>query len=278
MRATLTPEQRGKITELNAHVVVVQDEVIADVQASNIGAATGGGLIGAIIDSQVTNSRVKESQQALGPFYTAIEDVDYRQEFNRSIEPGLAGYPIKVGRVTTTPRALSNDKLNLLRSELKPGQALLVVSPRYSLSADFRTFDSLSVVTIWFRPEVSDARTPSHRGVLHYQSVPVGPGGKASLALWGDQEAAKFKEVMRESIAETIRMVMLDIDTPDAAPTAKDDLKSYALNQAGTNGEIKGKALKTENGRTILIGADQKLYSLPDTRKAASTTTASAQK
>jgi len=82
MRTTLTPEQRGKITELSAHVVVVQDEVIAAVEASNVSGVIGGGLIGVIIDSKVTNSRVNESQQALGPFYAAIEDVDYRQEFN----------------------------------------------------------------------------------------------------------------------------------------------------------------------------------------------------
>jgi hypothetical protein len=112
MRATLTPEQRGKISELNAHVVVVQDEVIAAVEASNVSGALGGGLIGAIIDSNVTSSRVKESQQALGSFYVAIEDVDYRREFNGSVEQGLAGYPIKVGNITTTPRALSEAKLN----------------------------------------------------------------------------------------------------------------------------------------------------------------------
>ena len=94
MRSSLTPEQRAKITELTAHVIVVQDEVITAVQASNVSAGLGGGLIGAIIDSKVTNSRVNESQQALGPFYAAIEDVDYRKEFNDSIQGGLSGYPI----------------------------------------------------------------------------------------------------------------------------------------------------------------------------------------
>ena len=39
--------------------------------------ATGGGLIGAMIDSAITNSRVKVSPQGVGPFYALIEDVDY---------------------------------------------------------------------------------------------------------------------------------------------------------------------------------------------------------
>lgn len=263
MRSSLAPEQRGKITELTAHVVVVQDEVIAAVRPSNVSIALGGGLIGALIDSKVTNSRVNESQQLLGPFYAAIEDLDYRKEFNDSIERGLSDYPIKVGKFTTTPRALSNAKLAQLRNDLRPGQALLVIVPRYTLSMDFRSFDSESVVTIWLKPEASDSRMPSQRGVLHYQSAPMGPGGKESLAQWSAQDAAAFRNVMRESISETVRMVMLDIDVASTTAEQPKDLQSFAFNTGSGNSEIKGKVLKAGNGRAILLGTDQKLYSLP---------------
>jgi len=263
-RLSLTPEQRGKITELAAHVTVVQDEVIVAVRPSNVSAGTGGGLIGAIIDSNVTNSRVKESQQIFGPFYAAIEDVDYRKEFNESIERGLSGYPIKVSKFTTTPRALSNEKLIQLRNDLQPGQALLVIIPHYTLSMDFRSFDSESVVTIWLKPEASDLNKPSQRGVLHYQSAPVGPVGKESLALWGAQDAAVLRNVMRESITETVRMAMLDINVPADTAAQSKDLKSFAFNFGDGKGERKGQVLKTGDGRAILLGTDQKLYSLPD--------------
>jgi len=271
MRSSLTPEQRGKITELTARVVVVQDEVLAAVQPSNVSAATGGGLIGAIIDSKVTNSRVNDSQQALGPFYAAIEEVDYRKEFNESIERGLSGYPIKVGKFTTTPRALSNDKLLQLRNDLQPGQALLVVVPRYTLSMDFRSFDSESIVTIWLKPDASASKMPSQRGVLHYQSAPVGPGGKESLALWAARDAATFRDMMRESIAETVRMVMIDIDVASTTAAQPKDLKSFAYNVGNSMSEIKGQVLKTGAGRAILLGTDQKLYSLPDLASVATT-------
>lgn len=264
MRSSLTPEQRSKITELSAYVVVVQDEVIAAVQPSNVSAAIGGGLVGAFIDSKVTNNRVNESQQALGPFYATIEDVDYRKAFDESIEHGLAGYPIKVGQFTTTPRALSNGKLAQLRDALQPGQALLIIVPRYTLSMDFRSFDSEAVVTVWLKPDGSNSNLPSQRGVLHYQSARVGAGGKASLAEWGAHDAAAFRDVMRESIAETVRMVMLDIDVGSAGAGPSKDLKSFAFNTGAGNGEIKGKVLKDGNGRVILLGTDQKLYSLPD--------------
>jgi hypothetical protein len=271
MRSSLSPEQRGKIAELTAHVVVVQDEVIAAVQPSNVSAGLGGGLIGAIIDSKVTNGRVNESQQALGPFYAAIEDVDYRREFHDSIERGLSGYPIKVGKFTTTPRALSNAKLTQLRSDLKSGQALLVIVPRYTLSMDFRTFDSESIVTIWLRPDGSSSNMPTQRGVLHYQSIPVGAGGKASLAMWGANNGAVFREMVRESIGETVRMVMLDIDISSTTAPQPKDLRTFSFNGGTGMIQIKGQTLKSSGGRSILLGTDQKLYSLPDPASVAST-------
>jgi len=182
-----------------------------------------------------------------------------------------------VGKVTTTPRAISHGKLDQLRGQLKTGQALLVIFPRYTLSGDFRAFDSESVVTIWFRPEVSDSRMPSHRGVLHYQSALVGPGGKASLDKWAANDAALFRQVMQESISETIRMVMIDVDTPVPANFDK-SLQSFSMNVGAATTQIKGKALKSGNGRTIVLGEDQRLHSLPAASAGASTTTASAQK
>jgi hypothetical protein len=278
MRVSLTPEQRGKITELTAHVVVVQDEVIAAVQPSNVSVATGGGLIGAMVDSHITNNRVKESQQTLGPFYAAIEDIDYRKEFNEAIRRELAGYQIKVGHLTTTPRALTNDALAKMRAQLAPSQALLVVYPRYFLTMDFRNLDAESVVTMWTKPDPNAAGTsatsPIQRGVLYYQSQGVGSGGKESVALWSAQNAALFRTVLRESITETLRMILLDMDVA-AAPTAKaEELKAFPFNTGGGQSEVKGQLLKDGASRAVLLGTDQKLYSLP---KAAGTATAAKQ-
>jgi hypothetical protein len=69
---------------------------------------------------------------------------------------------------------------------------------------------------------------------------------------------------MRESIAETVRMVMLDIEVASTtAPQAKDS-KAFPFNVGNSMGEVKGQVLKAGGGRTILLGTDQKLYSLPD--------------
>ena len=262
MRISLPPQQRSAITELNAHVIVVQDEVIAAVQPSNVSVATGGGLIGAMIDSSITNSRVKASQEILGPFYAHIEDVDYRKEFNEAIQKSLARYPIKVSRFTTTPRALSNDSLKRLRSELAPGQALLVVYPRYFLTMDFRSLDAESVVTMWTKD--GDDRIPVQRAVLYYQSRLVGSGGQESVALWGAQNASAFRATLRESIAETINLFLLDLELDSAALAAKVPApQSFAFNTGASQGTIQARLVKEDAGRVTVLGVDNKLYSLP---------------
>jgi hypothetical protein len=266
IRVSLTPEQRSKITELKAHVVVIQDEVIAAVQPSNVSAAVGGGLIAAIVDSSITNKRVKESQQVFGPFYASIEDVDYRKDFNETIKRELANYPIKVAQVDTTPRALTNAQLTQLRETLAPGRALLIIAPRYFLTMDFRSLDVEAVVSMWVKGGVDN--TPVQRGVLHYQSQPVGPGGKDSILLWGAQNAALFRSTLRESMDEMVRLVMLDMEVA-AEPSAKpEELKAYAFNTGASQGEIKGKKLKETATRTLVFGVDKKLYSLPKVTQA----------
>ncbi len=275
MRSNLTPEQRGKISELDARIIVVQDEVIIDVKAQNSGAAgAAGGLIGAIIvstvDSKVTNNRVNGAQTALGPFYAQIEDVDYRKQFTEAISAGLSAYPIKVGSFTATPRALTNPALEQMRKQLRPGQALMIIAPHYTLTSDFRSFDAESTITIWFN---DDTKLPAQRGVLHYQSAPVGPGGPESIARWSAQNAAQFRQVLRESIDETLRMAMLDVDTPpDTDATKSQTVSSFPFNAGGKDTEIKGRLVKAGATRAIVLGPDQKLYSLPASATAAVST------
>jgi hypothetical protein len=260
MRISLTPEQRAKITELKAHVVVVQDEVIVEVHPSNVVAATGGGLIAAMIDSSITNSRVKASQEIMGPFYAAIEEIDFRKEFNGAIQRELANYPIKVAQFTTTPRGLGQAGLVRLKEDLQPGQALLVVYPRYYLTMDFRSLDVQSIVTIWTKD--GDARTPVQRGVLYYQSQPVGPGGKESIALWGAQNAALFRSAMEESIVETLKLVLTDLDLVKP-PGKPERSNTYTFNTGARQAEIKGQLVKETATRSTVLGDDLKLYSLP---------------
>lgn len=261
LRVALTPEQRAKITEVNAYVSVPQDEVRAAVQPSNVSLYAGGGLIAAAIDSAITNQRVKNAQVIMGPFYAAIEDLDFRAEFNDAMRRELSSYPLKVATVVTTPRAIGPAELKQLRSQLAPGQALLIVKPRYSLTMDFRSFDVETLVTLWLKdgPDLE----PNQRGALHYQSQGVGPGGKASMDLWNANNAALFRSVVRDAIVETIKLTIADAGAPVAVSAKPADLKTFSFNTGGGIGKIQGQQLSETASRVVVLGNDLKIYSLP---------------
>lgn len=266
LRVALSPEQRAKITEVKAHLPVVQDEVIVAVPASNVSGAMGGGLIGAVIDSKITNSRVKDTQQVMGPFYAAIEDFDYRAEFQEAMKRDLAAYPFKVTSVSTSARSLRQVDLTYLREDLLPHQALLVVWPSYSLSADFRALDTEVTVTMWAK---GSDNQPLQRSILHYQSKPVGSGQANSVQAWAAENATVFRSAVRESISETIRLILVDHDAGVVADAKPGEIRSFKTAYA----DIKGRLLKEANGRVVVLGEDQKIYSLP-AAPVASTTSA----
>ncbi len=273
LRIALTPEQRAAIRELDTKVVVIQDEVIVDVRASQAsagGAAFGliGALIASTIDSSATNSRVQSAQDLMGPFYAAIENVDFRQEFDAAVRPALANYPIKVGRVETTPLSLSDDRLRAWREALQPGQRLMIVVPHYKLSSDFRTFDVETWVTLW---QKEGGNEPVNRGVLRYQSAPLGGGAQESIAAWSANEAEAFKRVMRDAIAETMNMVRIDLDVADVAPKPEAQ-RDFSFLDNGATATLKASVVQERPDRVVVLAADGRLYSLPKATATAAAT------
>ncbi len=265
LRVDLTAEQRAKIGELKPRVIVIQDEVIAAVTPSQVSKAMGGGLIAAMIDGAITNKRVQESQKIMGPFYAAIENVDYRKEFDGVIRQELAKYPIKTGEIVSTPRMFNNAELVRMTKELQPGQALLMIVPRYFLTMDFRNLDSETWVTMWVKGKTA---APVHRGVLYYQSRPVGAGGKTSIDLWAARNAELFRTTLHDSIVEITKLILMDVDV-SAKPAKAGESKPFAFNTGAQQVEIKGRQLQETASRTVMLGDDGKIYSLPKAQPAA---------
>ncbi|MEY4561631.1 MAG: hypothetical protein RLZZ618_908 [Pseudomonadota bacterium] len=273
MRKTLTPENQSKLTEVNAHVYVVQDEVLLKVRPSNASAVSmvaGGGLLGAVIgtsiDSTIINGRVTAGQQLMAPFYATIEDVDYRTEFNDAIKRELASYPVKVSQVTTTPRMLTTTELVNMQAGMPGGRALLVIAPTYHLSVDSRTFDAEVVVAMWTKD--SEPNAPIQRAVVYYQSNFVGTGGKDSMEHWSAKNAELFRSMVRESVAETVKMISLSI-RKFAEPDSNAEFKAYEFNTGGDQGVVNGRVLQQTDSRVVVLGTNEAIYSIPNVPKAA---------
>jgi RNase P/RNase MRP subunit p29 len=266
LRVAATADQRASITELEARVVVLQDEVLPGVQGSNsIGAgAAVAGIAGMVVAGAIDHLVIENQMKVLpelAPLYAAIEDLDFRQRFGEAIGSGIAGYPIKVVRITTTPVALTQKARSRAREALAPGQALMVVAPRYLLGDDFRTLEVQTWVTIW-RPE--GEVFPVHRALLHYRSASVGSGGKESVALWSADRGAAFRVAIGEAIAETIALLHAEFRLADGA--GQGEMRLFALQDNPQELPIKGWLISETPTRTVVLASSGALLSLPKPR------------
>jgi hypothetical protein len=264
LRMTLTAEQRASIQSLETKVVVIQDEVIVDVRPSNAtGAGMMFGLVGALIttaiDSSVTNSRMKSAQELMVPFYTSIEDLDYRREFASALQASAADQPFKMSSITATPMSFTDEQLRKWRNALPAGQNLMLVVPRYRLSADFRTFDTETWVTIWDKGAQDQ---PINRSVLRYQSTPQGAGDAPSVLAWSANNAAAFRNAIRESLAETMDMMQADLKLGSTEGKAQ-AVREFPFLDNGALTQVRGSLVKEQGDRVRVLGEDGRLYSLP---------------
>lgn len=264
LRVPLTDTQRAAIKGVDSKVIVVQDEVLVDVRpSSSMGAGVMFGLVGvlvtSIIDSKVTNSRMRSAQDLMVPFYTSLEDLDYRRDFAAALQGSAADLPFKLSSITSTPVNLTNEQLRKWRSDLAAGQNLMIVVPRYRLSADFRTFYSETWVTLW---DKGDEDKPVNRSVLRYQSAPQGPGDADSMQAWSANGAAAFRNVVRDSLAETMALLKTDLKLGDTSAKPQQERETSFLDN-GVTLPLKGIVIKEVGDRMHFLSNDGRLFSLP---------------
>jgi hypothetical protein len=73
----IAPEARSVAGGRDVHIIVSQAEIQPNINISNITAATGGGLLFALIDAGVNNARAKEAEKQVVPLREALVGYDF---------------------------------------------------------------------------------------------------------------------------------------------------------------------------------------------------------
>lgn len=263
-RIPLDPATRDKLAQVNVVHTVAQDEIVVRAPSAGASAALGGGLIGAIIDSKVGESRQNALQSTLAPFYASVDNFNYRSLFAGSLDSSLRDEKaLRFGAIEHSTQNLLRTEVEAQRKALPAGQGLMFGSTSYTFSPDF---SRLSVAT---QVELSQSGKddPAFKNVYFYQSAPVGAGGASSLALWAENDGARYREAARESVAQILKMLRMDL-AAGAGDTAAGP--KLALTAFGTpvNVAVNGPALEQQPNRAIVRHTDGSLYSLPHTTSA----------
>jgi hypothetical protein len=256
---------KDNLKTIKVVTAVQQDEIIVVAENPGASAAMGGGLIGALIDSHIAKGRQVELQATIDPLYAAIDDVDFRKELWASLAPQLqALYPERITEIKTTAVVMTRNQKDELVAKLPAGSALMYLSTSYSFTPDFSALKVATSVDLWASNSKDKENKPVYSNVFFYLSAPV-RGGMAINA-WAKDGGKEYRAAVRESIAETLKMLQLDLKYPrinqvDQGLAA--GTKSLSIRPASTpQFLISGPALDDQPTRVVLRNTDGRLYSI----------------
>ncbi|MES2488949.1 MAG: hypothetical protein V4607_04090 [Pseudomonadota bacterium] len=132
----LTPTSREQIRSADAVIGVGQQEITAQINQSNITAATGGGLLFALIDAGINSSRSSTAEDAVRPLRDALLSYNYDDNLRIQMNDQLGtvtGMSIGNARVT---KDVTDANYNAVY-QASNKDAVLITSVNYSMTADF---------------------------------------------------------------------------------------------------------------------------------------------
>ncbi|PWF49104.1 hypothetical protein [Massilia glaciei] len=257
-RIALDSAAKQELLEVTTWNQLPQDEMIVRAEASGVGAATGGGLIGAIIDSKVGESRQNKMQADIAPFYAAVDDFDFRTLYTQALTAALAsGTPVKFGAVET-PTVLPTPAESEARIKaLAAGTGIMVLQTAYTFSPDFK---HLQVTT---HAAISRAKS-EQKAFLNsyvYVSAATGAGGVESIKAWADANGAQYRAASNEAVQQIMQMLKLDLmanatDPADLPKAAAPVVPGVYLGAGPLP------VLASQNGRVILRSLSGNLVSV----------------
>lgn len=261
-RIHMNEEQRASFKSLDVRAIVPQEEVIVSVRPSAAfagGAAFGvvGVLIGASIDASTVNSRVAESQKMIGDFYLAADDIDFRSMLETKLRATMPQAPYAVSSLEMSPLFPTLPTITATTSTLPPEHGLWLLYSSYELSTDYRQLTTSTVATIWKK----GGEQPIHRGILIYQSDPLGSGGADSVTQWSADNATRYRHALDAASDAIARLATLDLGISENRKQLEQMTLPFTSPLGPMN--VSGGVLQREASRVVLINEAGIVYSLP---------------
>jgi len=127
---------REHIDEVDTYLVVPQDEIYAEIVRSQSAAAMGGGLLFAVIDAAVDNSRIKDAESLIQPVRDQLLEFDYAQVLKREIAEQLQQIEWMDLGEPSIERSIGDGSL-VQKLQGSSKSAVLVMTVDYKLTPNF---------------------------------------------------------------------------------------------------------------------------------------------
>ena len=255
----LAAADRAKVREVDVRVVVAQESFMFSAQAPGVSAATGGGLIGALIDSSVQQSRQKdmsaEVQATVGP----LLDYDYRVEAARAFTELLAeptSFPLKIASSQVLAGMPLKAEQEARIAATKTGPAYMVLLLQYALEPGLGAFTTRTSAFLW----QAGNSEPSYRSATIFQT-PVGGGTRATvIRRLTANDGQVLKAVMRDSVKQTLHVLGMDL-----AGARSGAIRTSRFNVNGSWVTLAGQSFDEQPGRVVFRDQDGAMYTVRST-------------
>ena len=262
-RVPLKAEKRESFSQTKTIIGQSQQEIGADIKESNLTAAAGGGLLFALIDAGVNNSRAKKAVNSATPVRDALIGYDPGQTLATALKSELVSQPwLKLDQVEV--RAVSDMKTVQGWINANTSGQLLTITPGYRLTSMCDGITINAFVRLHdAKPKSTDA--PGTAGdppglyantFLVFLPLPgVAPKdlpAADAARLWADNGGLKARSSLDLGFTELARMIAFDLmadapagkslyKAPDGAETRDvppvsgillDDVKGYVVSPA----------------------------------------------
>lgn len=255
----LAAADRHTVQEVDVRVVVAQESFMFSAQAPGLSAATGGGLIGALIDSSVQQSRQKDMSAEVQAIVGPLLDYDYRAEAGLAANAMLAepgAFPLKVRSSQVLAAMPLKAEQDARIAATKTGPAYMVLLLQYALEPGLGAFTTRTSAILW----QGGNKEPSYRASAIFQT-PIGGGTRATvIRRLTANDGQVLRSVMRDSMTQTLHLVAMDI-----AGARSGAVKTSRFNVNGSWVTLAGQGFDDQAGRVVFRDQDGAMYSLRST-------------
>ncbi|MFT3866989.1 MAG: hypothetical protein QM715_00695 [Nibricoccus sp.] len=199
-------------------------EIGTSIDPSAAGAAAGG-LIGAIVDLSIENSRAKKAEQAIIPVRNALIGYDATAALCAAVQKEIGSVDwLKSAQIQVTQTAGQNSAKVLLSKA--PGDAVFVVNVEYYLTPKFDGIIVAARVELHARSAAlikkGEKREADGASLLYYNKLSVvshlgtaaSTDKEPNAKLWAEENGKKAKDALDTGLSEVAKMLVFDLTQP----------------------------------------------------------------
>ena len=222
-RTALESARQGQIHATHPVIEVPQQEIGVDVQRSNITAATGGGLIFALVDSAIDHSRTKKAEGTVIPIRDALIDFEFGPGLSTAVDAELAKLTWLHAGPCEIQHAVNSDVTRNLPKD-SAADTVMTIDCDYRLSSGFASLSVSARVTLLPRASkatASDTSAPLYQNTFStlwdLPSPVTSTETTDRIKAWSQNHGAAAREVLAASFRDLAAMIAYDLELSSAA-------------------------------------------------------------